>query len=108
MVMGFLSVALYFDSQFLYYITLGVGVASLISNKLANLVVYFWGKLAEIFGWINSRIILSLVFYFILSPIAALSKVFKREDALNRINVKNSLFIEKRHLFKKEDFENVW
>ncbi len=108
LVIGFLLISHYFDNQPMYYIALSIAISSLISEKLAELVVYIWIKLAEILGWINARIILSIVFYLILTPIAFLSKVFKKEDNLNRTNNKNSLFVEKKHTFMKEDFENVW
>jgi len=35
-----------------------------------------WMKLGYILGWINSRIILGMVFFIVLQPIALLMKVF--------------------------------
>ena len=40
-------------------------------------VYIIWMVLATIIGWIMTRIILSLLFYLILSPLAAISKLFR-------------------------------
>ena len=52
-------------------------------------------KIGEILGWINSRIILGLVFVFVLQPIAILMRIFGYDPL--RIN-KNGLttYKEKR------------
>ncbi len=39
--------------------------------------------IAHILGWINTRIILSVIYYLIFTPIALIMKIFGR-DALNR------------------------
>ena len=45
-----------------------------------------WIKLGEVLGWLNSRIILSIVFIFILQPISIFMKVHKsRIDAKVKI-----------------------
>lgn len=36
-----------------------------------------WMKIGHILGWINSRIILGLIFLLILQPIALIMKIFK-------------------------------
>ncbi len=43
----------------------------------------YWMKFAMVLGWINSRIILSLVYYLLFTPISLIQKVIKR-DALER------------------------
>ncbi len=42
-----------------------------------------WMGLAHVLGWVNSRILLSLVFYCIVTPIALLQRLIGR-DALRR------------------------
>lgn len=36
-----------------------------------------WMKLAEILGWINSRIILSILFFLVFTPMAFLLRLFR-------------------------------
>ncbi len=54
--------------------TLGVGLPLLVLGIFApNTLIYpykFWMNLGLILGWINSRIILGIIFIFILEPIS--------------------------------------
>ena len=79
--------------------TLWVGLPVLILEVTKpSLLFYpykFWVKLGHVLGWINSRIILGLVFVFVLQPIAFLMRIFGYDPL--RIN-KNGLttYKEKR------------
>lgn len=42
-----------------------------------------WLKIGNVLGWINSRIILGIMFYLLIFPIGLLLKVFGK-DAMNR------------------------
>ena len=54
-----------------------------------------WMKLGNILGWLNSRIILGLVFLFILQPIAYIMRIFGHDPLkLKKINQKS--YREKR------------
>jgi len=49
-----------------------------------------WMKLGYILGWLNSRIILGLVFLFILQPIAFIMRIFGHDPLkLKKINQKS-------------------
>ena len=60
--------------------TLWVGCIGLISGIIVPRLLYypykFWMKLGLTLGWINSRIILGLVFVFVLLPISFLMRLF--------------------------------
>ena len=56
-----------------------------------------WMKLGFILGWINSRIILSLVFLFVLIPISLIMKCFGH-DPLNKKKIrKNSYRVSRKN-----------
>ena len=59
--------------------TLWIGITSLILAILKpRLLVYpykAWMKLGDILGWVNSRIILGLVFLIVLQPIALIMRI---------------------------------
>ena len=61
--------------------TLIIGIIGLIFGIFIPRYLYypykFWMKIGFILGWINSRLILGLVFMFVLQPIAIIMKVFK-------------------------------
>ena len=60
--------------------TLWIGIISLIlAISKPRLLIYpyrAWMKLGHILGWVNSRIILGLVFLFVLLPIALIMRIF--------------------------------
>ena len=39
-----------------------------------------WWKLSEALGWINSRIILTLVFFFVFTPVGLAMRLFGRDS----------------------------
>ena len=60
--------------------TLWVGIPSCILGLAAPRLLYYpykaWMALGHLLGWTNSRIILGLVFLFVLQPIAIIMKLF--------------------------------
>jgi hypothetical protein len=114
MVVGFL--ALYFIANYLWdkdikaflYISVGIGVLSLMSETIANLILKIWFKFATILGWINTRIILGLVFFVFLTPFAWLQKLFSRKNYLSLKDSENKVFHTRNHQYKPEDFDNIW
>ena len=46
-------------------------------------VYWIWMKLAHLLGWVNTRLLLGIIFFVIITPMAIVMKVFGR-DALNR------------------------
>jgi hypothetical protein len=66
---------------------LGVGVALFILSRVALPVMkpihIAWMKFAFVLGWINTRIILGLFFYIVLTPIGLVMRVF-RSDLLDQ------------------------
>ena len=56
-----------------------------------------WMALGHILGWINSRIILGLVFFLIVIPISFLMKAF-RYDPLKKVSRSQTTYIESRKI----------
>ena len=60
--------------------TLWIGMPFLLFGTLNPLLLYYpykaWMALGLILGWVNSRIILGLVFLIVLQPIAFIMRVF--------------------------------
>jgi hypothetical protein len=106
-VVGFLVLHFLFKKDFLLYISLGVGLLSLIAPSFGNGVLWVWEKIALVLGWINTRILLSVVFYVFLFPIASLYRLMTK----NPLQLKNSdstVFTTRNHKYVKEDIENIW
>ncbi|QHI35244.1 hypothetical protein IMCC3317_05900 [Kordia antarctica] len=114
MVVGFLLIATYLQwktehtdaARILFFIALGIGVASFFP-PLERLIVWIWGKIALVLGWINTKIILSLVFFIFLTPFALLSRIFSK-NALQLKQESDTTFVERNHTYTKKDLENIW
>lgn len=57
--------------------------AVFISPSLLKPVYFFWMRLAYLLSWINTRLLLFVIFYFIFSPVGLILR-FMRIDLLDR------------------------
>lgn len=106
-VLGFGILYLIFDRLLLLQIGIGIGVLSLMLPFVKEGILWLWFKIAEVLGWINTRILLSVVFFVILLPVARLSRLFSK-DKLQLKSSKQSVYKTRNHLYTKEDIENIW
>ncbi len=68
-------------------------IPSIIAGILAILALFIpqslgpvyqgWMRVAQVLAWVNSRLILGLIFFIIVTPMAIIMKIIKR-DPLNR------------------------
>ena len=89
--------------------TLSVSLFSVFSLLLKpTLLKYpykFWMALGQILGWINSRILLSLIFTFMLFPISVFMKIIGH-DPLRLNSKKLETFKEKP--YNSKNFEKIF
>lgn len=107
-VTGFIALFIISKHFVFIYIAGGVAVCALFIPFIGDLIVKGWYKLADILGWVNSRIILSLVFIIFLIPISFLSRLFKGSTLNLKREDKNTLFYERNHTYTKDDIQNPW
>ncbi|RZT96151.1 hypothetical protein EV201_0784 [Ancylomarina subtilis] len=85
-----------------------IGILGIVSPFLAKQIDFLWMKLAWVMSLIVPNIILSLVFYLFLTPIALLSRIFGEKNQLNLKNAKLSVFKVYKKDFNKSSFEKPW
>ena len=108
-VAGLMAFYFIFKVDVLLPIALGVAVVSIASSFLTDKMVWIWEKFALVLGTINSKILLTTIFYVFLVPIALLSRLFKKEDVLLLKRKKEgSYYKERNHEYTSEDLENVF
>tara|TARA_Y100000589_G_scaffold298072_1_gene306337 strand:- start:5 stop:397 length:393 start_codon:yes stop_codon:yes gene_type:complete len=92
---GYLLPLLFGHEYRVWTIYLGIIFLTLaiISPKLLKLPYKVWIKIGYILGWINSRIILGLIYFFVLLPISIIMKFFKY-DPLRVKNINQESFRE--------------
>ena len=76
---------------------------------LSRFIAWAWFRMAEVLGFINTRIILTIIFYVFLMPIAFLYRIRNR-NMLDRNNGKQmaTLFKTRSHQYAPGDLDNVW
>jgi hypothetical protein len=89
-------------------IALIIGVLTIFISPAARLIEWLWFKLALGLGWINSRILLSVIFFGVLLPMAWFSRWLRRDSLNLKRNHANSLFHTRDHKYRKKDLENIW
>lgn len=108
-VTGMLVFYFIFKKDWLLYVGLFVGLAGVFVPFIGDLIVKGWYKLAELLGYINSRILLSLIFFVVLFPVAVLARMGRGKNLLGlKKEDRQSAFTERNHRYEAKDLKNVW
>ena len=81
-------------------------ICSILCPKLLYFPFRAWMKLGYLLGWFNSRLILTLIFFIILLPIAAFMKLFGY-DPLKK-DFKNQITYKENKLNYKVDLRRIF
>lgn len=88
-------------------ILLLIGAAA--ESRVNSFIARYWLRFSRIIGEINSSILISLVFFIILTPVSALFRLFnKAAVAQFKRNDKNSYFADSTKKYDKKYFVNQW
>lgn len=85
-----------------------IGLAGFFSDYLAIKIDWLWMKLSWLLSKIVPNLILSAVFFLLLTPVAFLAKIFSDKNPLHLKNTAGSLFTDSNKTFSKESFEKPW
>ncbi len=107
---GFIVLYFITDWQWTLPAALLVGLAGIFSTYLSIKIDYLWMKLAGFLSLIIPNILLGIIFFLLLFPIALLSRLFNQanKDPLNLQNKAQSNFKSSIKNFDKESFEKPW
>jgi hypothetical protein len=107
-VTGLLVLAKIFDQPVLITAGLIIGLVAIFIAAAARGIEWLWFKLALGLGWVNSRILLSIIFFGILLPMAWFSRWFRRDSLNLKKNHAASIFHTRDYRYSKKDLENIW
>ena len=107
-VIGFLALAWIFKLTWLEQIAFAIGLIAIFIPWAAKWIEWAWLKVATGLGWLNSRILLSIVYFVFLLPIAWIARLFTKDPLMLKARNAPTLYVERNHRFKKEDLENIW
>lgn len=105
---GFCVVYLATEMRWALITAICVGLIGIFSTYLSEKIDFLWMKLSWLLSLIVPNIILSLVFYLFLFPIALLSKLFGKKDPMMLKNRTDSVFVDVDRDFDKKYFERTF
>lgn len=84
-----------------------LGLIGLFIPWLADKIHWAWMKLAHVMGFVMSKVILTIVFFVFLFPVALLSRAFGK-SSFKMKSGGNSYYTERNQLYEKQHLEQVW
>lgn len=91
----------------------GIGIALVLTGLLLPAIArrfhILWMSVAVALGWINSRILLSLMFYAVFTPYGIISRLAGRDPLKRRSANEDSYWIPRKRMRQtKEGFERLF
>ncbi|MEI6020558.1 MAG: SxtJ family membrane protein [Bacteroidota bacterium] len=108
LLVGFAIIAYLQKNKLIIYIALPIIMPGFLSTKAAKIILFIWLKIGEVMSYIMPKIILTLVFYFCLVPLAFMMKLFKIKRHFKLSNKGGSTFQAVNKTFEEADFKNPW
>ncbi len=105
---GIAIIGLISSSRWVIMISVSIGILSILSEYFAEKIDWIWMKLASLLGLIIPNILLSIIFFLLLWPLASLAKLFGSGDLLSLKNSKKTLFKTRYKSYIPSDFEKLW
>jgi energy-coupling factor transporter transmembrane protein EcfT len=106
--MGFLVVYLITQLSWALITSLCIGILGMFSTFISKQIEKAWFNLAWVLGLIIPNILLTIIFYGILFPIALLSRLFRETDSMKFKNKMDSTYTTSTKDFDQKSFENPW
>ena len=78
-------------------------------KPLARLIHRSWMGLSHGIGGVMSKVILSIIFFFTLTPLALIKRITSKDKLqLKRKGEDGSYYVDRNHTYKADDLKNVW
>jgi hypothetical protein len=105
---GLVLVYFIFDLRWVLYLAFGLGILSILSTWISKKIEWVWFKLTYLLSLIVPNILLGVIFFLFLTPIAFLASLFAKKDSflLKKPNDSAYQIINKK--YSAADLENPW
>jgi hypothetical protein len=107
LMLGVLLLARFHHSMWLT-VGLVLTLATLLSPWLARMVAWGWTSLAKVLGMIVSRVLLSVVFFVLVTPVALFRQMTGRDTLQLKPPTTGTAFTIRGHRFTPKDLEKPW
>ena len=101
---------IYYFSNIKSFLTASViiGIIGILSFNLSEKIDSLWQKLSYYLGEISNRILLTIIFFVVVTPIGAIRRLAKKKTIKNSKKGLTTYFYDRNHVFSKKDMENMW
>lgn len=100
---------LFLKHEALVAAALALLVTGLFLKPVASVISRGWLGLSERLGALNSKVVLALVYFLLLTPLALLFRLCTENPLkLKREPEAETLFRERNHSYGRADFEKMW
>lgn len=104
-----LAAGLFFRLELLTYLAGGLLLIGSFLKQPAAIIASAWLKFGHLLGTINTRILLALAFYLVLTPIAVVYRILHPDFLqIGHGRKTSSLWHERNHEYTARDFDNMW
>ncbi|MCX5828790.1 MAG: SxtJ family membrane protein [Deltaproteobacteria bacterium] len=98
-----------FSAQWLLWVAVLLTLGNSFESRFTTALARYWMKFAAVLGAFNSRVILTVTFYLILTPLAFVYRIFNRPLVDHfRANKRQSYFEDLNKIYTPADFEKTW
>lgn len=107
---GCLVLYLVFRGRVFLYCALVIGLAGVFSSWLSAKIDWLWMKLSRLLGVGSNTVLLSLVFFLVVTPVGLIRR-WRKKDRLRGSDPgagATSHFIDRDHRFEGRDLEKTW
>jgi hypothetical protein len=105
---GMLVLHLVWGWEGFLWIALGVALVGALVPPLARYLHVGWSALGHALGWVNSYVLLAVLFFMVLTPMAALRRLVAKDTLQRKRRTSGSYFSERDHLYVPKDMGDLW
>lgn len=107
---GLIIAGLLTNNQVFYILSLGSAIISILAPIVFHPLAVLWFGLSKIMGTISSRILLTMIFFFVVTPVALIRR-WMGKDNLNLRKFKKdgvSVFVERHYKYDSSDMIHLY
>lgn len=105
---GMVVLSFVFRIPIFLYLAIALCTAGLFSTRLAAFIAGLWTKATNLVGYAINAVLLSLVFFILLTPLALVRKITGKSPILLRPTQGDSYFHIRNHKYEKSDLQDMW
>jgi hypothetical protein len=106
--MGCLLAFVAWHAKLALWLSFVFGGVGIFSGYLSRQIARVWMGLARLLGRISNALLLSVVYWFVVVPVALIRRLRKKDKLTHFDRAATSNFVERNHFFQKEDLEKTW